>query len=177
MACTKERDYTAGIIACQYHNSDNTGRGPVATNADTIAANVYAITIDCKAILTGHTSGSDVQGETQYGFSNPLQRFEITTLNNYDTTHAAGTLITDNFSLLRDTIKYTLVPLSPSSGNYDLIPAFNFQAKHSDQDTFSARSWIILMHPPTTAGQYRFAIDLVLKDSTRFTDTLSVYLK
>ncbi len=172
-SCTKERKYTTGIISAAFSNADNTGRVPVETGADSIAAKVYAIKLSFGAVITNNDGGSDIKGETQYRITNPISSASIYSLTDFDTAHPAGSSLADCFSVLNDTVAYQLKAVS----GYNLSPRFDFAGKKSDQDTFHNSTYLVLTQNSPFTGPKTFVISLTLTDSTHYTDTLHINLR
>ncbi len=171
--CKADRKYTAAVVGCRFANADNSGKAPVNTTADTISAKAYAITFTQLGIITGHDNGADIKEENQYNVTNEVLRLSVTAVNDFDSIHPAGTNLKDIFYQLTDTIKYNLLPLGDGRG----YPTFNFRVRKSDLDTMLYTQWLVLMQPPRAPGSYSFAINVDLADSTRYNDTIHIYLK
>lgn len=172
-ACTKERSYTAAIISIKGRNATLTGRTPAATTATDISAAQYAIVVTFDALLTAHSNGTDIKGETQYSITNRPVNADIYSLTAFDAAHPAGTSLADCFTAINDTFANIPKPFSASN----LTPDFDFKSKRSDADTFRRNSYIILTGHPAIPGPRDFIILFYLADSTTMSDTLHVNLQ
>lgn len=154
--CGKEIDYRTIGIECQ--NYDNSGAFIEASNA-AIPRNAYVLRLFYASDLADYQTVND---NNKYVGVNSATSISVRTLQNFDSTHAAGSDISDYFINGPGTtsIQYVI-------DNFMDTPKWS--PNHEADDLW-------LMHPPANAGTYAFEVKMMFDDGQLFSDTTTVNL-
>ena len=171
--CRPHKPYKYVIVGVELFNEDNSGTAPVDVTSNGIPAKAYAMRLEFTSELLN--TGDYHNDESYYSLQNPVKSFNVTSLSDFDNSHPAGTSLNNYFLYgqntykisVQDSIPYHVVRQSIGSGGSQWAQRSN---------TWKTSDHLLLMQPPVYYGNRSFVIDMIMKDYTRFTDTITVNL-
>ncbi|WP_295935459.1 DUF5034 domain-containing protein [uncultured Alistipes sp.] len=185
--CKKAIPQTYTFSSLALENLDNSGLYPVVAVDSEIPKNTYGIRISlgrekqttspvmyCTAkrqsLLFQTASATSVECPYSFTPTNPVTRIKITTLNDFDSTHAADSEVTVYFKVFEDKDKnYSYFGISEYIGRINYYVSTN---RYLGPYTFQ----ILLMTAPSMGTSHTFKVGITLSDGTVFEQTTQAEL-
>lgn len=149
-------------------NSNNTGTVPADDAPDPIPGNAYAIKMTLDEVLRKRTEGDPQEN----GFVNEdrLTALEITSLEDHDSAHPAGSSLSAYF--LTELASPATIEAFVRAGR---IGGGSY-ANGNYIDSWNTDQYFYLMVPPTSGGEHSFVITIGMSDGRFMSDTTRVTL-
>lgn len=154
--CGKDVSYKTIGIECQ--NYDNSGPF-IAANDSAIPRNAYVLRLFYNSDLANYQATNDNE---KYVGSNRASSIMIRTLQNFDSVHASGSVISDYFidGPGTQSVQHVI-------DNFTDTPKWS--PNHEADDLW-------LMHAPTNPGNYSFEVKMMFDDGALLSDTATIHL-
>ncbi len=169
---TKEYRYTFNSIEVFHVN--NSGQTPVIVDNGIIPKEAYGLRLECLVaklafnesikffeISSAYAFDCDCPPEIAYFAKDTISNIRITTLNNFDDSHPAGSDISDFFKVFKNDSFITI---------QEFI-GFPERAYYENPDNEIINFY--LLKSPSIIGEFRFKIEILLSDGTNLTSVTS----
>lgn len=150
------------------HNANNLDKYPVDDISDSIAAATYVIKLKMNTVET-YRQGRYLDSETPPTNTNSLDSLIITSSENFNASHPAGTNLTAYFNILNGNYFYTL-PADGSEGYY-ITNVYSSDFKNTPN---VEEIDLLLMELPEAVSSHVFTVTFILEDSTIFTQSTNL---
>lgn len=172
--CRTHYNYKYIIAGVTLYNEDNSGIEPVDAGANAIPAKAYAIRLEFANELTNPEQYHN--DESYMNLLNPVTSFSVTSLSDFDNTHAAGSVLNDYFLYGASTYEVNSTDSIQNKLKAGAIGSGKYSFSQAIPKSWTTNDYLLLMQPPAFPGNRSFVIHMELKDNTSITDTLTVNL-
>jgi hypothetical protein len=172
--CRPHKPYKFVIAGVDLYNEDNSGTAPVEVTPSDIPAKAYAMRLEFTNVLLNPDEYHN--DESYYSLQNPVKFFNVTSLSDFDNSHPAGSSLNSYFLYGAHSYKVSVQDSIPYHLKQTNIGRGVFRHASRPADTWKTNDYLLLMQPPAYFGTRSFVINMLMKDNTSLTDTITVNL-
>lgn len=182
--CVEPIFSTYSHCSLSVHNINNAGAAIEMDGADTLLKNAYGIRVKldriegtCKkkksVFSSAYAFSCNCPSAFQYVQHNRITGIKIKTNSDFDIGHAAGDTVNSYFYEYNRYTKSTYIPIN------EFVQSLNGTYGQDQEKTLPHLEFdMLLMSPPTNAGNYSFEIEILFADNKVLkATTQTVYLK